>query len=686
MSDDFFRAVVETAGEAILVTAAALDSPGPVIEYVNPHFARMSGYEPAELLGRSPRILQGPKTPRPMLDRLRAALTAGQPFEAEAVNYRKDGSEYIVSWLITPYRDDAGTIRHWISVQRDVTEQRRSEERLRQSEARFARAIAAAAMGTWDWDIATDHLHVSPGFEQLYGRPLGSHVDRPTIHKTIHPDDLATVMASSARVMRGEDDGRFVNEIRVMLPDGGTRWLRITGRAELDETGKPLRMAGVTQDVTERRSYEARVLYMARHDALTGLVNRNALQERLNDTLRRRGSAGSCAIQILDLDHFKEVNDTLGHPAGDQLLRLVAERLSRLVRERDIVSRHGGDEFVIVQTGLRRRDDAARLAERIIQEITEPYRIDGQTVYVGVSIGIAMGPGDGKDADYLLRCADLALYQAKQDGRLQYRFFEPAMQEKAQARRLLEVDLRQALAADEFELHYQPVVDIRTRHVTGFEALVRWRNETRGLVLPDAFIAHAEDTNIIEALGLWVLTRACTDARTWTEDRKVAVNLSSVQFTKGNLVQSLVHILQMTGLAPARLELEITERVLLQDTDDVLRVLHQIRQLGISIAMDDFGQGYSSLSYLVKFPFNKVKIDRSFVVAADEEGSGSAIIRAVAQLCDSLDITTTVEGVETQAQLDAMRRLGCREAQGYLFSPAVPLQDIPALIDAIQAV
>ncbi|MDQ0326316.1 diguanylate cyclase (GGDEF)-like protein/PAS domain S-box-containing protein [Rhodopseudomonas julia] len=434
-------------------------------------------------------------------------------------------------------------------------------------------------------------------------------------------------------------------------------------------------------DVTERRKAEARVEHMAHHDALTDLPNRLLFRTRLEaDLVRARRTEGALAVLCLDLDHFKGVNDTLGHPIGDKLLQAVAERFNRTLRETDFVARLGGDEFAIIQADLDDPSDASGLAGRLIEAIEKPFDIDGHQVAVGTSIGIAFSPLDGCEADTLLKNADMALYRAKADGRSTFRFFEPGMDARLQARRALELDLRKALVNQEFELYYQPLLNVATRRVTGFEALLRWPHPERGMIPPDAFIPVAEEIGLIVPIGEWVLRQACAEAAGWPEMIKIAVNLSPVQFKNKRLVETVVEVLQETGLDPARLELEITESVLLHGSAGNVAVLQELKDLGIRISMDDFGTGYSSLSYLQKFPFDKLKIDQSFVRELSDRPEAMAIIRAVTGLGRSLQMLTTAEGVETPEQLERLSREGCTEVQGYLFSEPRPASELARLL------
>jgi diguanylate cyclase (GGDEF)-like protein/PAS domain S-box-containing protein len=434
-------------------------------------------------------------------------------------------------------------------------------------------------------------------------------------------------------------------------------------------------------DITERRKAEARIAHMAHHDGLTDLPNRDFYRDRLRQALERnQGSSKRVAVLCLDLDLFKNVNDAFGHPMGDRLLKSVAERLKAEVRGENLVARLGGDEFAIVLASGVSPNEASDFADRLIRALSARYEIDGIELVVGASIGIALSPGDGDSCEELMRNADMALYRAKSDGGGVHRFFEREMDRQAQKRRDMERDLRSAFANGEFELHYQPLVDIAADQISGFEALLRWRHPEKGMISPADFIPVAEDIGLIVALGEWVLREACSEAAKWPAEIKIAVNLSPVQFRGRNLVQAVISALAHSGLSPLRLELEITESVFLAETEANLAILHQLRELGVSISMDDFGTGYSSLSYLRSFPFDKIKIDRSFVKDLAERSDCVAIVRAISSLGRSLNITTTAEGVETMDQLDWLRAEGCNQVQGFLFSAARPAAEIEQLL------
>jgi diguanylate cyclase (GGDEF)-like protein/PAS domain S-box-containing protein len=432
-------------------------------------------------------------------------------------------------------------------------------------------------------------------------------------------------------------------------------------------------------DITERRKAEARIAYMAHHDGLTSLANREHFRERLEQALDQAGGK-RLGVLCIDLDLFKNVNDSFGHPVGDRLLKQVAERLATAIRGPNLAARLGGDEFAVILAADVSPNEASACATQLIEMLSAPYDIDGKDMVIGASIGIALSPGDGSTSEELMRNADMALYQAKSDGGGVHHFFEKEMDRQAQKRRDMELDLRRAFANGEFELHYQPLVAIASDRISGFESLLRWRHPDKGMISPAEFIPVAEDIGLITQLGEWVLREACSQAMKWPHDIKVAVNLSPVQFRSRNLVQVVISALAQSGLAPTRLELEITESILLAETDANLAILHQLRELGVSISMDDFGTGYSSLSYLRSFPFDKIKIDRSFVKDLAQRPDCVAIVRAISGLGRSLNITTTAEGVETEDQLDWLRAEGCNEVQGFLFSAARPAAAIAKLL------
>ncbi len=445
-----------------------------------------------------------------------------------------------------------------------------------------------------------------------------------------------------------------------------------------DNDGDAKYLIAVIEDVTERKKSEQRIAFMAHHDALTGLANRAAVAQKIEDAAARHRRWGDpFTVLLLDLDRFKNVNDTLGHSAGDALLREAATRLKALLRETDVLARLGGDEFAVIQASeTDQREAASRLADRIIEIIAKPFNIDGNEVNIGTSIGIALAPEHGTNPDSLLKMADMALYSAKSAGRNGYRFFDPDMGAAANARHALENELRRAVQQNELELHYQPIVDTKTRRICAAEALVRWRHPTKGMIFPDKFIPLAEDTGVIVQIGEWVLHRACADAANWPSGIKIAVNLSPVQFRKTNLSSIVMAALAQSGLPAERLELEITETALIESATECLPALHNFKNAGIAIALDDFGTGYSSLSQLTMFPFDRIKIDKSFTQNLTKRSECAAIISAALTLAQTLDIATTAEGIETVEQYQILRLAGVTSLQGYLFKRPCPLAEI----------
>ena len=463
------------------------------------------------------------------------------------------------------------------------------------------------------------------------------------------------------------------------LERGDRQSIAVLGEDELGRLADSFNR--MSQGIVDR---ENRISHLAFHDTLTQLPNRALFREQLEQAVARVGrSGGSAAVLCLDLDGFKGVNDTLGHPVGDALLRRVGQILLDVAGE-GLVARLGGDEFAIILTGPS-EDRARMLAQTIIDQLRLPITADGHAVTTGASIGIAVAPGDGQDADTLLKNADLALYRAKHDGRGVFRFFEPALDAEARKRRQIELDLRRALGAGEFWLAYQPIYDLAKDQVAGFEALLRWTHPERGEVGPDEFITVAEETGLIQQIGEWVLNTACRDAVRWPDGVRVAVNVSALQFRSAGFPTMILQALARSGLASERLEIEITESIFLDGEAPTLALLHKLRGLGIRIALDDFGTGYSSLSYLRRFPFDKIKIDKSFIDTVAEEESATAICQAIVDLANALHIETTAEGVEHQSQLDALRGQGCSSIQGYLFSRPVNAAHALALLERRQS-
>jgi diguanylate cyclase (GGDEF)-like protein len=441
------------------------------------------------------------------------------------------------------------------------------------------------------------------------------------------------------------------------------------------------------REMEQREQSQATIAHLAHHDALTGLPNRLLFHQQLTDAVaHRRRHGGDLAVLFIDLDGFKAINDTLGHGTGDTLLKHLAARFRNALREDDKIGRLGGDEFAVIQFGNEKRKEAAALAERLVELVKAPFIVENQRLLIGASIGIAVADGDCQDPDQLLRAADLAMYRAKADGRGRFCFFDPEFDRQAQERRSLEVALRAAVDRDALEIHYQPLINLKTGRISGFEALSRWEDPLRGFVPPSTYIPLAEEVGLINIVGRRILERACAEAATWPDHVTVAVNLSPAQFRCGTLFATVQGALLASGLRPSRLELEITESIFLQGSETNLAQLSELSKFGVRISMDDFGTGYSSLSYLRSFPFDKIKIDRSFVRDLPESEKSLAIVRAVCGLARSFGASTTAEGVERDDQLEQIRAEGCTEVQGFVFSKPLPAHEIPALLARIPKV
>ncbi len=551
-------AAIDHVDEAVLITTTGLDLPGPEIVYVNDGFCRMTGYAAEEVLGKTPRILQGPKTDRAELDRLRRCLSQGRTFYGgEIINYRKDGSEYVLAWYIVPMVDEAGEITHWMANQRDVTERRALEDQLR---------------------------------------------------------------------------------------------------------------------------------HQALHDPLTGLPNRVLLMDRLEHALERADRReGRVAVLFMDLDDFKVVNDSLGHEAGDRLLVALAGRLEGSLRLEDTLARFGGDEFVVLIEDASDVSRATGVADRIVEALRKPFVVEGREVFATLSMGIVLADSSRERPEDLLRKADIAMYRAKEKDKAGYAVFEPSMNARVVERMESEGDLRRALRLGEFTVHYQPKVLLETGAIVGVEALARWEHPERGLVPPAGFIAQAEESGLIVPIGRWVLEEACRQAREWQTlhpidpPLEVCVNISGRQFRYPGLVQDVARVLQETRLEPESLDLEITENVLIESAQNGLPV-ERLRRLGTKVIIDDFGTGYSSLSYLKRMPADLLKIDRSFVEGLGSDPKDEGIVSSVIDLARVLGMETIAEGVESVEQAERLRELGCRFAQGYLFSKPMAAEEMGELL------
>jgi diguanylate cyclase (GGDEF)-like protein/PAS domain S-box-containing protein len=550
-------------------------------------------------------------------------------------------------------------------AKREAGRLRASEQRFRQlADATFEGIIIHVDGKIVDANLAMCRLLDRP-LDWLVGRQIWDIV-APVSHQLVRQ-----------RIESSTDESQ---EIELCHLDGRMIPVEILAQT-MDISPGAARVVAV-RDITERREAEARIRHMAHHDALTGLPNRVLFHDRLAQAVslaRRNGT--TVAVHCLDLDRFKNVNDLMGHASGDDLLRQIAKVLTDSVRGHDTVARLSGDEFAIIQIGVAHPEGPAILADRLVKAIAHPFDLDSQFVSIGTSLGVSLFPGDADSGEDLVRAADTALYRAKAAGRGTFRFFEPDMDARLQERRLLERDLRQALAEEQLEVHYQPLLGCDTIEVMGFEALVRWRHPERGLVSPGEFIPLAEECGLIMQIGDWVLRTACQEAARWPGDQRIAINLSPIQFRHADLAKQILTILDEIGLSPDRLELEITEGVLIEDTERTLATLNVLKEAGIRVSLDDFGTGYSSLSYLQRFPFDKIKIDRSFVWEMSRNADSMAIVRSVIALGRSLRITVIAEGVETEEQLALLQSERCDQVQGFLLGRPVPAENLVDLLD-----
>ncbi|MBR0773987.1 EAL domain-containing protein [Bradyrhizobium diazoefficiens] len=526
------------------------------------------------------------------------------------------------------------------------------------------------------------YLLINGVAEQQFGQSRQTVVGKTAFE--IFPQEAARLVTEDDDKALQSPDGLFKGEHPWQSQAMGLRYITSTRVGLRDDTGEPRYLINVVDDVTERRQADEKIAHMAHYDALTDLPNRTLFRAQIERELEKIASGAQFALLYIDVDEFKGINDSLGHHVGDELLKAIAARIRGCLREGDLIARLGGDEFAVIRTGIESPADALSFVTGLHEAIRRPYHCLGHQLSTDASIGIALAPQDGTDLDQLVKNADLAMYSAKAEGRRTHRFFEPEMDASAKARLMLEQDLRQAMVDGGFEIHYQPLVNLRSGEVSACEALLRWRHPERGMVSPAEFIPIAEDTSLINELGDWVLRTACSEAASWPDHVRIAVNVSPVQLKCDNLALRIASALLASGLDAHRLELEITEAVLIRDDEVALSILHQLRAIGVRIALDDFGTGYSSLSYLKRFPFDKIKIDRCFVADIAEESGAPVIVQSVVNIASTSNMTTVAEGVETEAQREMLRALGCTEMQGYLFSAPKPAAEVRQLLGGVE--
>lgn len=684
-SDMMYRLLIQSVADY----AIYLLTPDGIVANWNPGAQRAKGYSAEEIVGQHFSVFytaQDRDAGMPALS-LATARTEGR-FQAEGLRQRKDGSQFWTSVVIEPIKNEAsGQVIGFAKITRDISERRRNElELLKAKElaeqysqemtslSQFLDSVIAnipASVIVQDLQ-SQQILLANQQAERLFGGQGASMVGQLPA-QCLAPAAahyLEQQLARGARSAKG-----YQAETRV-ISACGPRTLRSRAMRCQNREGQGDYVLFVAEDATEELAAHAQIHHMAHHDALTGLPNRTLFNERLKQALLRGEHSGTLTATLcLDLDNFKNINDTQGHAFGDKLLRTLGKRLRRELREHDTLARLGGDEFAVVLSGLETRDAACNTAQRLIEAICPPFQIDGHQFSVGISIGVAIAPHDHDQAEQLLGYADMALYEAKRNGRNRYECFHVELDVAARQRRLVETDLRTALHLGQLQLHYQPVVDQQNHSVTGYEALLRWEHPARGMIMPLDFIPIAEETGLIHEIGARALNLACQEAASWGTTQTVSVNLSPVQFKNANLVHSVALALADSGLPASRLELEITESVLLGNSEENVATLRALKDLGVSISLDDFGTGYSSLGYLRSFPFDRIKIDKSFIHDMCESREAMSIVRAITELSNSLMIKTTAEGVESAEQMERLLAEGCSHFQGYLYGRPAPASE-----------
>jgi diguanylate cyclase (GGDEF)-like protein/PAS domain S-box-containing protein len=660
-----------------------------MLTYISPQSVQILGYTPDEMMIEWTKLITDNPINQIGIDLTEKAIETGKrqrPYLLEL--YRKDRKKVLLEIDESPLTDDEGKVIGIVGAAGDVTEKIRAEEALRKSEERYRSFVKNFQGIAFHEKMDFTPVFFHGAVEQITGYTEEEFLaGKPRWEQIIHPDDLSIITGKEE--LRSVPNYSAEREYRIIHKDGAIRWVHEVIRNICDKSGKPLRIEGAIYDATERKQAEEQIVYMAYHDSLTNLPNRYLLKDRLRQALASAKNYNRLvATLFLDLDNFKHINDTLGHDTGDQLLKIVAERIVKYTRKSDTlarlgkddlettVARLGGDEFTIVLTEIKNIQDAAKVAQRILDLFSKPFRIKEQDLFIGTSIGISLYPHDGDNVDTLIKNADTAMYHAKEQGRNNFQFYTEQMNIVALERFAMENDLRNALDRNEFQLYYQPQIDILSGKVIGVEALIRWMHPEKGLLLPMTFIPLAEETGLILPIGKWILFTACAQNEAWQgagfQPMHVTVNISGLQFRQKDFIETVAHALNNTGLGSQFLELELTESVLLEKTEATITILNELRAMGVRLSIDDFGTGYSSLSYLKRFPINTLKIDRSFVRDMTTNPDDKAIITAIIAIARCLNLNVIAEGVETAEQLAILHEHGTDGMQGYLFSPPLP--------------
>ena len=657
------------------------------MEYVSEGCHKLTGYRPAELVFNTRVSYDQITLPEDRADvgrAIHAALESNTSFEVEYRIRRADGRACWVLERGVGIRSKDGRLAWIEGYIQDISERMAANEMLREAVRRYSSIFEHATEGIFQTTPDGRYLNANPALARIYGHvsadALIDHLQDISRQLYVQPE------RRTAFVRLMQEHGVVRNfESEVYRVDGSVIWISENARAVRNVDGSVQFFEGTVIDITERRQHEAELEYQANHDSLTGLPNRSLLRDRIEQAIAKaQRDAMRVAVVFVDLDHFKLINDSLGHHIGDRLLLEVADRLMACVRSHDTVARQGGDEFVLVLTEQHDADETLAIVKRLLEVISQPWVNDGQEYGLGCSIGISCYPQDGDDPDALLRCADIAMYKAKTSGRSTYHVYTPELNQAVSERLELENSLRHALERDEFRVYYQPRVDVASGRIIGAEALIRWDCPGKGLIPPDRFISIAEETGLIIPIGQWILQEACRQNRAWQRaglpSISVSVNLSPIQFRHAGLVQSVADALQQAELDPAWLELELTESFVMHDAERINVAMQALKALGVDIAVDDFGTGYSSLSYLKRFPVDRLKVDKSFVRDIDNDPDDAAIVRAIITLGHALGLKVVAEGVETHAHLAFLQQHGCDELQGYYFSRPVPAAEMEALL------
>ncbi|MFF0831108.1 EAL domain-containing protein [Brevibacillus sp. NPDC003359] len=646
-----------------------------IILRANEQFCRISKYERSELIGKDHRILNSGYHPNGFFKEMWSSIRSGQVWRGEIRNRAKDGSYYWVDTTIVPFKNQAGEIYQYLSIRSDITCRKQMEDELKRSEEKY-RIIAENTSDIISIiNLDGEFLYLSPSHKRVWEHTVPDEEIHNLFEWIVEDDrDIFAYAIQHAFSTRKE----YMVECRINTQRNDVIWTESKINPIMDEEGNVTKLLLVTRDVTDRKQSEETIHHLAYHDALTDLPNRRMYVQQLSkEMMQAKRFQSSLAVLFLDLDRFKDVNDSFGHDVGDMLLIEASKRLQACLKPGDVVARLGGDEFTIMQNQLQDRSEATALAEQIMNQLQRPFELDGHVFNVSCSIGIALYPQDGDNPEDLLKRADTALYTVKSRGKNGYDFFDPTMEAKSLERILMENEMRKAIEQEQFQIYYQPKIDIATSAMTGMEALVRWVHPELGIIPPNRFIPIAEETGMILALGEWILKQACKQNKFWHDQGytlKVSVNLSARQIYQKDLVEMIKDILRETNLSPDWLELEITESIFVK-MEEATAVLQQIRDIGIQISIDDFGTGYSSFSYIKSLPVDTIKIDASFIRDIHHNQESQAIVKAIVTIAQSLKMNVIAEGIELHDQVAALKENGCDHGQGYLFSKPLPIDD-----------